>query len=216
MAKEIQERVAAEERNSLARDLHDAVSQTLFSASLIAEVLPRLWERNQDEGKKRLEEVRQLSRGALAEMRMLLLELRPATLTEANLGDLLKQISNAAVSKLGVPVTLIADGQGTLPPQVQIAFYRVSQEALNNIQKHASAKHVSIKLEYLSQSVTLTIGDDGIGFDPSLVSAHHMGLSIMGERASAAGAKLEIYSREGKGTQITMVWPVPAVRRNDE
>ena len=90
---------AAEERNRLARDLHDAVSQTLFSATLIADVLPRLWDRNEAEARKRLEELRQLTRGALAEMRTLLLELRPTALIEAEIGYLLHQLGESITGR---------------------------------------------------------------------------------------------------------------------
>jgi len=203
-----QELATVEERQRLARDLHDAVTQTLFSASLIAEVLPRLWEKNPEEGKKRLEELRRSTRGALAEMRMLLLELRPAALTEANLSELLKQMTDAAIGKLGIPFNLSVEGQGTLPTDVQITFYRVAQEALNNIQKHASANEVEITLRYQPESVTLIISDNGIGFDPNSVSAEHLGLSIMCERAEAIGTECKVESEIGQGTRITVMWQV--------
>jgi signal transduction histidine kinase len=94
------------ERNRLARELHDAVSQTLFSISLIADVLPRLWDRNQAKGRQSLEELRQLTRGASAEMRTLLYELRPAYLKEAKLGDLLKQLTRAMSGRTRIPISL--------------------------------------------------------------------------------------------------------------
>jgi signal transduction histidine kinase len=100
----------AAERSRLARDLHDAVSQTLFSAALIAEVLPRIWERDPEEGRRRLEELRGLTRGALAEMRTLLLELRPASLVEADLGDLMRQLAEAFAGRAQVPVDLDVEG----------------------------------------------------------------------------------------------------------
>ena len=109
-AQQLKEKTAEEERIRLARDLHDAVSQTLFSTSLIAEVLPRLWERNKDEGLKKLEEVRQLTRGALAEMRTLLFELRPAALADAELSDLLRQLAESVIGRARVPVTLEVEG----------------------------------------------------------------------------------------------------------
>ena len=137
LEQEVEERAremaVLEERNRLARDLHDAVSQTLFSASLIAEVLPRLWERDQDEGRRRLEEVRQLSRSALAEMRTLLFELRPAALAEAELGDLLRQLADTITGRGRLPVTVEISSRTTLPSEVKVAFYRIAQEALNNV-----------------------------------------------------------------------------------
>src|SRR6266508_2792729 len=129
----------AAERSRLARDLHDAVTQTLFSTSLIADVLPRLWERDQPEALRRLDELRQSTRGALAEMRALLLELRPATLTEVGLGELLRQLSEAITGQARVQITLTVEGQCRLPPDVQIALYRIAQQALNNVARHANA-----------------------------------------------------------------------------
>src|SRR5690606_28732001 len=116
-----QDAAAAEERTRLARELHDAVTQTLFSASLIAEVLPRIWERDPAQGRARLEELRELARGALAEMRTLLLELRPAALTESSLCDLLRQLTEAVVGRSRLKVHLEIEGEGALPPDVQVA-----------------------------------------------------------------------------------------------
>jgi len=197
---------AAAERSRLARDLHDAVSQTLFSASLIAEVLPRLWERNPDEGRRRLEELRQLTRGALAEMRTLLLELRPTALTEVELGDLLRQLAEAITGRARVPVAVDAEGEGPLPPDVQVALYRIAQEALNNVAKHAGASRAEVKLCIQSDQVELCVSDNGCGFDQNQISPEHLGLGIMGERAQAIGATLNVTSELGKGTQISVVW----------
>ncbi len=133
---------AAQERNRLARDLHDAVSQTLFSASLIADVLPRLWDRNPEAGKQKLEELSQLTRGALSEMRTLLLELRPATLADTDLSDLLRHLTTAFTGRNRIQAELTVDGQLDPPPHVKEVFYRVAQEALNNITKHAEASRV--------------------------------------------------------------------------
>ena len=139
---------ASQERSRLARDLHDAVTQTLFSASLIAEVLPGLWESDPAEGRQLLGELRQLTRGALAEMRTLLLELRPAALVEANLGDLLRQLAESVSGRSGIPVAVSLEGCPVpdLPEEVHVALYRVVQEALNNVVKHAQAQHVEITL----------------------------------------------------------------------
>ncbi|MBL7200563.1 MAG: GAF domain-containing protein [Anaerolineae bacterium] len=234
-----QELAVLEERARLARDLHDAVTQTLFSASLIAEILPDLWESDQKEARQLLGELRQLSRGALAEMRTLLLELRPAALIESNLGDLLRQLGEAVTGREGIPVTVMMGGaQGAipqapvLPPDVHVAIYRIAQEALNNVVKHAQADHVVMSLHcsppcpvripsgdegpstmlaeqvgaMRDRGVELCIRDDGLGFDPDLVSPDHLGLGIIRERAQAIGAKLSIESAPGAGTQIVVVW----------
>jgi signal transduction histidine kinase len=198
--------VAAEERNRLARDLHDAVSQTLFSASLIADVLPRLWERNPAEARKRLEEVRQLTRGALAEMRTLLLELRPASLVEADIGTLLRQLGESITGRSRIPVTVSVDGQCTVPTEVKIALYRISQEALNNVAKHSGAKEARVNLVCSPEQVVLKISDDGRGFDIEINSTRSLGLGIIRERAREIGAALSLQSRVGSGTEVSVTW----------
>lgn len=201
-----QELAILEERQRLARDLHDAVNQSLFSAGLIAEVLPRLWDRDQAEARRSLEDLSKLTRGAIAEMRALLAELRPSTLTDAELGDLLRLLGNAFSGRTNVPATVIANGQGVLPAEVQVTIYRLSQEALNNVAKHAEANRVEILLEQDASSIDLTIRDDGKGFDTNQILSGHYGLSMMRERAEAIGAHLSIISQPGKGTELTLRW----------
>ena len=207
-----QELAVVEERGRLARDLHDAVTQTLFSASLIAEALPDLWENDQDEGRELLQELRQLSRGALAEMRTLLLELRPAALSEASLGDLLRQLVEAVAGRTGMPVTVTVEGQGTLPSDVHVTLYRIAQEALNNVVKHARASRVAVSLHYIQvgeeqrEGIELHIDDDGCGFDPSCIPPDCLGLGIIRERTQAIGATLKIESQPGHGTRVMVVW----------
>ena len=219
-----------EERNRLARELHDAVTQTLFSASLIAEALPALWERNQEMGRERLAMLRQMSRGALAEMRTLWLELRPAAVVETSLEDLLRQLGEAVTVREGVPVTVEVEGWCELPADLHVALYRIAQEALNNVVKHAKASQVAVSLrctprtpssssregEGAGVKVELCIRDDGRGFDPNDVSPEHMGLGIMRERAEAVGAQLGIGSQTGRGTQVTVIWPGDEGRRTAE
>jgi PAS domain S-box-containing protein len=203
---QLQQVAVAAERSRLARDLHDAVTQTLFSASLIAEVLPTIWLRNPLEGRRRLEELRQLTRGALAEMRTLLLELRPSALTEANLGDLVKQLCESITGRSRLPVTLKIDGSSDLPPDVQIGLYRIAQEALNNVAKHAGASELAVSLTLSSEHVDLAIRDDGAGFDMAGIPPDHLGLGIMKERAEAIGAGLTIVSEPGEGTDVLVNW----------
>ena len=202
----VQEAAAAAERDRLARDLHDSVTQTLFSVNLIAGVLPRLWERNAEEARRRLEELHQLARGALAEMRSLLLELRPAALLEMRPADLLRQLAEATMGRSRLPVTVTAEGDGKLPPDVQIALYRIAQEALNNVAKHSGASRCTLTVRWDSIGARLTVSDDGRGFDPERVSQDHLGLGIMRERAQAIGAALRIAGDPGQGTTVEVAW----------
>ncbi len=197
---------ALEERQRLARNLHDAVNQSLFSAGLIAEVLPRLWERNPQEGLRSLEDLRRLTRGAQADMRLLLAELRPSTLTDAELSDLLRLLGNALAGRTNIPFSVTVVGKGKLPADVQVALYRLCQESLSNIAKHAGASQVGIQLQYEAGAVELRIRDDGRGFDPDQTPPGHYGLSMMRERAAAIGAALSITSRPGHGTEIVICW----------
>lgn len=204
---EAQNRAALEERQRLARDLHDSVSQTLFSAGLIAEVLPRLWERNPEEGRRRLEELRQLTRGALAEMRMLLLELRPTALTEVALADLLRHLAAATAGRARLPVDVTVTGKSqTLPPETQVAFYRIAQEALSNAARHSDARRATVLLQFEPEAVVMEIADGGRGFDVAGVSGEHFGLRIMRERAAAVGVRLSVDSGPGRGTKVTATW----------
>jgi two-component system nitrate/nitrite sensor histidine kinase NarX len=201
-----QELAVLEERQRLARNLHDAVNQSLFSAGLIAEVLPRLWDRDQEEARHSLEDLRKLTRGAMAEMRALLAELRPSTLTDAELGDLLLLLGNAFSGRTNIPAVVAVQGQGVLPADVQVAIYRLCQEALNNVAKHAEANSVEIVLKQEESSIELNIRDDGMGFDPEQIASGHYGLSMMRERAEAVGAQLSIISEPGKGTELSIRW----------
>jgi len=193
----------AAERTRLARELHDAVTQTLFSAALIADVLPTLWEQDPDEGRRRLDELHRLARGALAEMRTLLVELRPNALLEAPLPVLLRQLAESAVGRSNLQVQVQVEGQRKLPPEVQVALYRIVQEALNNSLKHSRATQALISLR-LEERVSLVVIDNGAGFDPATVTADHLGLKIMRERAEAVGAKFSLYSEPGEGVQVSV------------
>ena len=198
-----------QERQRLAQNLHDAVNQSLFSASLIAEVLPRVWERNPDEGRRSLEDLRRLTRGAIAEMRGLLVELQPMVITDSDLGDLLRQLSDAFTGRTNISIALTITGQGTLPTKVQVALYRLCQEGLNNIAKHARARQVALMLRYEAGLAELAIQDDGRGFDPAKMPPGHYGLNIMHERAKAIGALLSVTSQIGHGTEINIIWRDP-------
>jgi PAS domain S-box-containing protein len=203
-----------QERQRLARNLHDAVNQSLFSAGLIAESLPGLWEQDQEDARRSLDDLRNLTRGAIAEMRMMVSELRPLALIDSNLGDLLHQLADAFTGRTNIHVALTITGEDILVSEVQVAVYRICQEGLNNIAKHAAASRVKIKLQYTAGKVDLHIQDNGRGFDSNLSLPGHYGLSMMYERAEAVGAKLEIMSRPGKGTAIIFRWQETSKQEN--
>ncbi|MFW6068486.1 MAG: GAF domain-containing protein [Chloroflexota bacterium] len=216
LLEQVQISAAEEERQRLARELHDAVTQTLFSASLIAEVLPRLWEKDEALARLRLGELRELSRGALAEMRALLLELRPAVLEASPLPDLLRQLVEATRGRAQLNIALTVDGvppSGGLPGDVQVGLYRIAQEALNNIVKHAEATKVDVQIAFGAAGVLLDIHDDGKGIDDGVLHGSRrvdsFGLSIMYERAERIGADLQIESDMDRGTTITVFAPSP-------
>ncbi len=194
------------ERHRLAREFHDAVTQTLFSANLIADVIPRIWKRNPDEGMQNLEELRLLTRGALAEMRTLLLEMRPESLERSDIKSLLTQRADAFIGRARVPVSLVIQGDCELTHEVKIVFYRVAQEALNNIAKHSGARQVDVRLERQPGQMNLFIKDDGLGFDPDSITPEHLGIAIMRERANSIGASLKIESQLGQGTTVKLDW----------
>jgi PAS domain S-box-containing protein len=206
LASKAAEEAIAAERTRLARDLHDAVTQTLFSASLIAEVLPEIWELDPLEARRSTEELRQLTRGALAEMRTLLLELRPAALTQAKFPDLLRQLSEAVIGRARLPVQLDVRGEYEMPPEVKVAFYRIAQESLNNVVKYARATQVEIKLIQECCDVHLEIQDNGIGFDQASIKPTSLGMRIMRERAEVIHAHLSVNSSPGQGTKVILDW----------
>ena len=219
---QLQQDAIVEERNRLARELHDSVTQNLFSASLIAETLPIIIEKNPQKGLEGLGELRLLTRGALAEMRSLLLELRPHALEETPLEELLKQLVETSSGRLRKPVDLMINGQAFLPADVRLTFYRIAQEALNNIIKHAEADKITICLDILPnnldgicQKATLLIKDDGCGFREIPRSAIHLGFNIMRERATGIGAELKIDSKVNCGTSIMLEWVEGKKENND-
>jgi nitrate/nitrite-specific signal transduction histidine kinase len=208
LLRQVEAAAAQEERQRLARELHDAVTQTLFSASLIAEVLPELWAKNEPLARQRLADLHALNRGALAEMRTLLLELRPAALVESSLPDLLGQLAAALRGRCQLQVDLAVDGTPPptgLVPEVQIALYRIAQEALNNIARHANASRVEIQLAFGAAGVLLEIADDGCGFDTGAGRPDSFGLAIMRERARQIGVEVQIDSQPGSGTRISVI-----------
>jgi signal transduction histidine kinase len=204
------------ERNRLARDLHDSVTQVLFSANLVAEVLPQIWRRDPERAMQSLDKLRRLARGALAEMRTMLLELRPAAVVNTPLADLLGQLTEAVTSRTGLPFKLYLERIPPLPDNVHTNFYRIAQEALNNVVKHAQATRVTVSLSAtplsqesnggLGHEVRLVIYDDGVGYPAWDEQSAGLGIGIMRERAATIGAALSLESKPGHGTRVSLIW----------
>jgi PAS domain S-box-containing protein len=199
---------AQEERARLARDLHDSITQALFAASLKAEALGTAAE-GSAELEDMIREVRRLTGGALAQMRTLLLELRGEPLDHMPIRHLLRNVVEATESRTRTCVSLDVRGEDSPPPQVHVALYRVAQEALNNVARHARAEHAWVDLELESGRARLSVRDDGCGFDPVPAEPGHIGLMSMRERAAETGAEFRLVSAPGAGTEVTMVWPAP-------
>ena len=211
------ELAAFEERQRLARDLHDSVTQTLHAIVMASERVTSLWERDPAEGRRALTHVRGMAQIAFAELRTLLVELRPIELVEGDLGDLLSQLAEAVRSRLSIPIKVVLNGSVRLPPDVQVAHYRIAQEALSNVTKHAAAaRSVELTLTCSENEVKLRIRDDGPGFAHTDPVAGHLGLGIMRERAQSIGADLRLVSTPGRGTTVSLHWTPPQSTRDGD
>jgi len=197
---------AIEERQRLARELHDSVSQTLFTTRTLAESALRRWDKDLRRARELIEEVYHQTATALAEMRILLFELRPSALTQINLRQLFEQYLQPIRDRHQFDLILEIPDLPPLPPEVQIGLYRIVQEALNNINKHAQAQRVIVRCTTAENYIKIQIVDDGIGFDVQTADPSRMGLNIMRERAESINAVLSIKSQPGSGTEITVIW----------
>jgi signal transduction histidine kinase len=205
----------AAERLRLARDLHDSVTQALFAASLQAESLRRNLRTSSPETRQSLEDMERLTRGALAEMRTLLLEMRPAALAQSSLHDLLRHLVNATEAHTEMQVKLSIADAPPLSPDVTIALYRIAQEALNNVVRHSGARHAWVTLGSRDGLVTLVVRDDGCGFASLPARPEQFGLKSMRERAEAVAADLTVASADRRGTVVTIEWSDTGVAKVD-
>jgi signal transduction histidine kinase len=192
------------ERERIARELHDKVTQILFSANAVAEALPRILDRKPEKAHTYLQELIQFTRSAMANMRSLLVELHPESLEKTDLSILIKQLGDALAGNHKIDITYRLMDKVLLPLHHQTAIYRIVQEALNNVAVHANATQVEIRLERTDNTLELMISDNGIGFDTTLKSEGQLGLNIMQERANEIGAHLEIKSQYNEGTQVIL------------
>ena len=201
---------ALEERQRLARELHDSVSQALYGILLNASTADELFEAAPGQAHGLVRDVLGLAEGGLAELRALIFELRPESLEREGLvGALEKQVA-AVRARHGLQVRMQIGGEPDLPLAAKEALYRVAQEALHNAVKHARAHTLDLSLELGDAEVGLLVADDGRGFDPRREFPGHLGLQSMRERAAAVGGTLEIQSAPGEGTRLRARFPLAA------
>ncbi len=205
LAERSRELTVVEERNRLARELHDSITQSLFSLGLTAEAAAMLVDTDPARAKEQMETVRDLARSVLEEMRSLIFELRPAELEADGLPATLRKHVEVLRRVHGREIELAVDLDRRLDTEVEREVFRVTQEALANALKHAQARRLAVRLACPDGRLSLTVEDDGSGFDLSSPQAgRHLGLVAMRERAEALGAALTIDSAPGRGTSVTL------------
>jgi signal transduction histidine kinase len=193
-----------EERKRLARELHDSVTQTLFSIGLTAETAAELVDSEPSRAREQLGRLQDLTRTAMLEMRSLIFELRPAELETDGLAAALRKHVEVLRRLHGEEIELTVDGERRLPAEVERGLLRIAQEALGNALRHSGAHRVNLALAQRDSQVTLRVEDDGRGFDPeeAATRSRRLGLTSMRERAEAMGGTLAIGSTPGRGTTI--------------
>lgn len=203
-----QGKAALEERQRLARELHDSVSQALFGIGLGARTARTVIEKNPARAIAPIDYVLSLAEAGLAEMRALIFELRPEALQEEGLVAALRKQIAALKARYGIIVDTSLGDIGEVPLPVEEALYRIAQEAMHNTVKHARASHVELVLNREEDAIRLIISDDGQGFETSGSFPGHLGLRTMRERAEHPGGSLRLTSAPGEGTRIEVRVPV--------
>jgi len=201
------EKVALEERQRLARELHDSVSQSLYAIQVGAQMARERLDRDPARAAQPIDYVLRLAEAGQAEMRALIFELRPEALETEGLVAALNRQIEVLRAKHGIIAPLIASGEPELPVEIKQALHRIGQEALWNTVKHARARRVDVHLEAHDHSVVLEIADNGVGFDANGSFPGHLGLRSMHERAIGAGGSLEVVSARGQGTRVVIRVP---------
>ncbi|EFO80487.1 GAF sensor signal transduction histidine kinase [Oscillochloris trichoides DG-6] len=199
-----------EERNRLARELHDSVSQQLFSMTLTAQAARTQLEKNPQRVALQLERLQETATAALAEMRALIFQLRPPALRDQGLVAALQQHAQALSRREGLAIALRVVGDDRLARGLEQPLFRIVQEALNNVVKHANARNVAVALEFGSERILLRVSDDGQGFDPEATPSgrgRHLGMISMRERAAEIGGTMDLRSMIGGGTEVIVSVP---------
>jgi signal transduction histidine kinase len=199
-----QQGAVADERNRLARELHDSVTQTLYSLDLFADATRQALSAGKIErATKHIQQILSLSRSALADMRLLIFELRPPLLDQAGLAGALRARVESVEARAGFKTEFEAKGERPMSHSVEAELYAVALEVLNNTLKHAQAKRITVNLEWKEQRCCLTIRDDGIGFDPEIAEdSGGFGLHTMRERIERLGGNLTLETAPDSGTTV--------------
>ena len=208
LAQGIKERAALEERQRLARELHDSISQTLYGISLGAHTALSMMDTDREKVLQALDYVIAQARDGLIEMRALIAELRPETLEVEGLVSALSRHAAAIQARYEIGVEMCLCPEPQAPLRVKEAVYRIAQEAMHNAARHAGSTSLAVSLECDLQRVELWVKDDGVGFDTSADYPGHLGLSSMRERAHSLGGVLEIDSQPEHGTRVRAVFPL--------
>lgn len=213
-AEQAQELAVSKERNRLAQELHDSVTQTLFSMTLISRTAALQMEQDPKQVPSLLQQLQQLAEGALAEIRTQIFSLRPAVEESTGLIPTLKKHLKMLQDNHQFQVHLDIEGEVNLPDPDSHLLFRIIQESLHNIIKHAEVSEAFVRLFIHEQTLTLTIQDHGVGFNnkvPAPIEPDddvHMGLSIMQERANKLGASFSLETNPGQGTLLTLALPL--------
>ncbi|WP_432776206.1 sensor histidine kinase [Brevibacillus gelatini] len=208
LAEQVKQAAVTEERQRLARELHDAVSQQLFAIAMTTAAMRRLVEKNPQRAAQQIELVEEMAAAAQAEMRALLLHLRPATLQNKTLKEAILELLDELERKNAMELTWEIEDVEGLPSGIEDHLFRILQESLSNTLRHAKANQIAVKLFTLQEQVRLRVTDDGVGFDPDGEKMTSYGLRSMQERVAEVGGSMEIYSAVGKGTQIEVRIPL--------
>ncbi|WP_103109208.1 sensor histidine kinase [Brevibacillus reuszeri] len=208
LAEQLKHAAVTEERQRLARELHDAVSQQLFAIAMTTAAMKRLVEKNPQRASQQIELVEEMAAAAQAEMRALLLHLRPATLQNKTLKEAILELLDELTRKNTMELTWEIEDVEGLPSGIEDHLFRILQESLSNTLRHARANLITVKLFTLQEQVRMRVSDDGVGFDPDGDKLTSYGLRSMQERVAEVGGSMEIYSAIGKGTQIEVRIPL--------
>ncbi len=216
LARQVEQSAIQAERMRLSRDLHDDIAQHLFSLTIRAATLPDLIERDPIQGKAQAQTLAALAEQALLSLRTILIELRPSALLVRVFPEALQALCNdwQITEHIGMEYSVVLSGQ-RLPSMIEDVLYRTVQEALHNVAKHAHATSAAVSLVESRRQITVSITDDGQGFEPSHVpSVGHLGIVSMRERAHAVGGNLSIESERARGTTVRLTLPIESEKES--